>query len=206
MEAANTFRWRHRFLEEVTSHQPKAVSGLVELDETYFPFSRKGTKNLGDQARARGGNFKNTSHHSKNWVPVLVGRARGQAFTVDRVLKSMNVAELTGALTGVVKAGQTLLCTDGHSSFQKLGKNLGVAVKSVVVSYHGHVRDSVYHVQSVNSYHERLKTWILRDLRGVATKYLPHYLGWQRLKTWRRSGAKPEDIIVSALGRQVINV
>lgn len=95
------FRWRHRFLEEVTAQQPKAVSGLVELDETYFPFSRKGTKNLGDQARARGGNFKNTSHRSTNWVPILVDRARGQAFTVDSVLKRMSVDEVVAALTGL---------------------------------------------------------------------------------------------------------
>lgn len=200
------FRWRHRFLEEVAAHQPKAVSGLVELDETYFPFSRKGTKTFGDEARARGGAFENSSLRSKNWVPVLVGRARGQAFTMDSVLKRMDGIEVAAALRGVVKAGEALLCTDGHSAFLKLGKTLGVTVKSFVASYHRHVKDKVFHVQSVNSYHERLKTWILRDLRGVATKYLPHYLGWQRLKTWRRSGATLEEIIVSALGRQVINL
>lgn len=71
----------------------------MELDETYFPFSRKGTKGLGDQARTRGGQFKNASLRSKNLVPVLVGRARGQAFTVDPVLKRMNTDGVAAALS-----------------------------------------------------------------------------------------------------------
>jgi len=35
----------------------------------------------------------------------------------------------------------------------------------------------LYHIQSVNSYHGRLKNWI-RRFNGVATKYLPNYLVW----------------------------
>jgi hypothetical protein len=32
---------------------------------------------------------------------------------------------------------------------------------------------------NVNAYHSRLKQW-LRRFNGVATKNLPHYLGWRR--------------------------
>jgi hypothetical protein len=44
-----------------------------------------------------------------------------------------------------------------------------------------------------------------RKLRGVATKNLPLYLAWMRLRTWGASGAEPCDILTSALGKQVIN-
>ena len=39
----------------------------------------------------------------------------------------------------------------------------------------------MYHIQSVNNYHERMKTWINSRMRGVATKNLPNYLAWMRM-------------------------
>lgn len=78
--------------------------------------------------------------------------------------------------------------------------------KRFVASQDGHVRDKVYHVQSVNHYHERLGSWICRRLRGVATKYLSHYLAWMRLMSWKNVGVSAADIVGSALGRQVVNL
>ena len=37
----------------------------------------------------------------------------------------------------------------------------------------------VYHVQNVNAYGSRLKTW-MRRFNGVATCHLANYLGWRR--------------------------
>jgi hypothetical protein len=41
------------------------------------------------------------------------------------------------------------------------------------------VIDHAFHIQNVNPYHGRLKGWMAR-FHGVATKYLPNYLGWRR--------------------------
>jgi len=57
-------------------------------------------------------------------------------------------------------------------------------IKARAVAYSGRVKEQIYHVQSVNRYHEVLKTWINRELRGVSTKYLPNYLAWMRLQQW----------------------
>ena len=45
----------------------------------------------------------------------------------------------------------------------------------------------IYHIQNVNNYDSRLKTWMRRftqaepsSTAGVATKYLDSYLGWHR--------------------------
>ena len=35
----------------------------------------------------------------------------------------------------------------------------------------------LYHIQNVNNYHSRLKSWMDR-FNGVATKYLHRYLSW----------------------------
>lgn len=200
------FRWRHRFLQEVIDHQPHAVPGLIEVDETYIRESQKGSRHVSRKSRKRGGKAKGSGRSLKDWIPVLVGRARGQAFTTDKVLPRMNGNEIAVALKDVVKPGETILCTDGHSAFLHLQRTLGVVTKSFVASYHGPVLDKVYHVQSANNYHERLKSWIQRKLRGVSTKYLPSYLAWMRLTTWNRTGVTPREIVISALGRQIINL
>jgi hypothetical protein len=38
------FRWRHRFLDLPKSKKATAVSGIVEVDETYFLKSQKGAR------------------------------------------------------------------------------------------------------------------------------------------------------------------
>jgi hypothetical protein len=99
----------------------------------------------------------------------------------------------------------TLLCTDGHSAFLKVQREFGIPVKSVATGWHGPVLDKIYHVQSVNSDHERLNTWLQRKFRGVATKYLPNYLAWRRVLEWFKEDVLPEHFVKSALGTQVID-
>ena len=200
------FRWRHRFLQNVQSHQPMGITGLLEVDETYFRESQKGSRTLTRPARKRGGKAKGKGRFSKDWVPVLVGRARGQPQTVDRVLAKVNGVEVTDALKEAVVPGETVICTDGHSAFLHLQRTLCVQTKTFIASYACPGLDKVYHVQSANNYHERLKTLIQRKLRGVATKNLPSYLAWMRLMAWNRNGVSTEEIVASALGRQVINL
>ena len=43
----------------------------------------------------------------------------------------------------------------------------------------GNKKEGIYHIQHVNSFHSRLKTWMVR-FEGVATKYLSSYLNWFR--------------------------
>lgn len=91
-----------------------------------------------------------------------------------------------------------------HSAFLRLDKSLGVETRYFVAGYHGHT-NKTFHVQTANNYHEQLKTWIQRGLRGVATKYLSNYLDWHRLMTWNKAGLTSFDVLRSALGQQVIN-
>ena len=200
------FRWRHRFLQNVQNHQPTGVSGILEVDETWVRRSEKGCRKLGRKPRKRGEKTKGSGRHSKDWVPVLVGRARGRPHTVDKVLDRVTGAEVTDALKDAIVPGETVLCTDGHSAYLHLQRTLDVQTKSFKASAAHHGLDKVYHVQSANNYHERLKTWINRGLRGVATKYLPNYLAWQRLVSWDKTGLSTENIIASAMGKQIINV
>ncbi len=58
----------------------------------------------------------------------------------------------------------------------------------------------------VSNYHGRLQSWILHRLRGVATKYLPNYLAWMRLMSWKHQGIHADEIVTSAMGQQAINL
>jgi hypothetical protein len=49
----------------------------------------------------------------------------------------------------------------------------------VNVSAGTRVRGAI-HIQNVNAWHSRFKSWLVH-LRGVASRYLANYSGWQRL-------------------------
>jgi transposase-like protein len=196
---STAFPLRHRFLQEVVGHQPQRVAGLLEADETYVRESQKGSRHLTRPARHRGGTAVKSKGLPRDLIPVLVGRVRGQPHIVDRVLTSMSSLQAAAALRGAV-GPDTLLCTDGRGAMRGAAKALGVTSKSIAVSYGGRVAEGVYHVQTVNSYHQRLQSWLTRDLRGVSTKYLPNYLAWMRIAEWYR-----EHFVISGLGRQIIN-
>ncbi len=204
VSVSTAFRLRHRFLQAVQAHQPLQVSGLLEADETYFRQSQKGSRKMTRASRARGG--KATPKGSaRDLVPVLIGRVRGTHQVSDSVLTAMTAGQAEDALRSVV-GPDTLLCTDGSGALRTAAAKLGVTSKSVAVSYDGRVSEGVYHVQTVNNYHERFKTWVNRQLRGVSTKHLPNYLAWMRLWEWFKEGVKPEHFVVSGLGKQLINV
>ena len=54
-----------------------------------------------------------------------------------------------------------------------------LAHKRFHLSADARVVDSAFHIQNVDAYDSRLKTWMIR-FHGVATKYLSTYLGWRR--------------------------
>jgi transposase-like protein len=168
------------------------LSGISEMDETLFRYSRKGQRGLGTEARHRGGRSRckqTTSSRAKvkkpkplKKVPVLVACDRDQ-HVMDAVLKNLTNKEISQTLQGHIQPGSTL-CTDAHMSHEKLAKQLKVSLKELVTSAGEYVRDEVYHIQTVNAYHSELKRWLNGFFKGVATKYLPRYLGWKRfLKT-----------------------
>jgi hypothetical protein len=47
-----------------------------------------------------------------------------------------------------------------------------------LISTKNRVIDKVYHIQTVNGTIAHFKDWTERRMRGVASKYLAHYLAW----------------------------
>lgn len=190
------FRWRHKFLEFLSTQKPELLTGVVEVDETVFPVSYKGQRQgLPRPSKQRSGKAQDGTGAEKTTVVVAVQRGTSIAF--DQMLAHGTAVALTEALRPVLST-DAVLSTDGNAAYWTVAQELGVASGSFIAAYHGHGGDGVWHVQSVNRYDSSLKTWMTR-FRGVATKYLANYLGWRRLLDRFKDTLTPQQFLFHAL-------
>lgn len=169
-----SFRWRHRFLTLADQLNAEELEGIVEADQTLFRESFKGKRSMTERAPRKRGNDRVKEAH---WVSVLVTRDRHK-HEADFVLQNFTIDRVEEALLPRV-GDDIVLCTDGHLTFEAFTNKHGMTHKVLNASAGERIKDGAYHIQGVNNYHTRLKTWIQR-FHGVATKYLHRYLGWFR--------------------------
>lgn len=191
-----SFRWRHRFLTRLSEAKPSHLHGIVEADETYFLESFKGRRDLPRPARKRGGKAAKRGL-SEEQIPVLIARDRTPA-TTDAVLPSANTQAVRAVLEPILDP-DVVLCSDGSAIYTALAKQLHLAHQPVNLSAGIRVVDGAYPIQNVNAYDSRLKGWMVR-FQGVATKYLPNYLGWRRSLERFRSSLTPNLFLGQAIG------
>lgn len=177
IDLTTAFRWRHRFLSMASKTQASEVNGIIEADETFFKESYKGKRTIPHRsARHRGGQGKRTSKEDQ--VPVLIVRDRsGQVrdFVFDHLTKE----QVHASLRPIVNK-DAILCTDGASWYQTFAKQEQIAHHRLIRLDRQRVIGKAFHIQNVNAYIARLKTWMKR-FHGVGTAYLANYLGWRRL-------------------------
>ena len=175
------FRWRHRFLERPRHDHPERLLGIAEADEMFFLESQKGSRKLDRPARRRGGRA-NKRGISRELDCILVARDRGGQ-TVDAVVGrgALTAAQLERHLLPRLDR-QVLLVSDAHGAYRSFARKHGIAHEAVNLRAGVRVRRGAagaIHVQNVNAYHQRFRQWLSR-FRGVASRYLPNYLGWRR--------------------------
>lgn len=131
-------------------------------------------------------------------VAVLVVRDRsGQ--TADFHLEKLDTPHIIAVLRPLIEPG-AILCSDGANVYKTFAREAGIAYRPINVQQGIRVEDGVFHIQNVNAYDSCLKTW-MRRFRGVATKYLEHYLGWRRLLERYREAISPALCLNEAAGR-----
>ncbi|WP_019868309.1 IS1595 family transposase [Methylovulum miyakonense] len=191
-----SFRWRHRFLDGISLDYPGALEGITEADETYLLESDKGKRNLSRQPRKRGGSAQKRGI-SDEQVCILVARDRS-GHTLDFVTGNGQLARtrLSEALKRLL-ATDALLVSDGNPTYSAFCRTEGISHEAVNLSQHQRVKGA-YHIQNVNAYHSRFKLWLDR-FHGVATDYLPHYLGWRRVFE-QHHNPTPQWLLNAALG------
>jgi hypothetical protein len=73
----------------------------------------------------------------------------------------------------------SLLCTDTATNYKKFANLKGLLHETVNERLKQRVKKDIYHIQHVNTFHNRLKGWMER-FQGVGTHYLDNYLYWFR--------------------------
>ncbi|MBB3219266.1 IS1595 family transposase [Pseudoduganella umbonata] len=175
---STSFRWRHRFIAAVRRAPDPRLSGIVEADETYHLESQKGSRNLDRPPRKRGGKARRRGV-SAELDCILVARDRNRQ-TCDFVTGRgpVTASQLARHLLPVL-AKDVLLVTDGANAYKTFARQAGVTHEAVNVRAGIRARGAI-HIQGVNGWHSRFKTW-LRRFNGVASRYLANYTGWQRV-------------------------
>ncbi|WOT03993.1 IS1595 family transposase [Shewanella youngdeokensis] len=171
-----SFRWRHHFLAKPEQHKAKQLSGIVEVDETFFRESFKGKRQITHRKpRQRGGG---KACDAAPLVPVLLMLDRSE-HEADFVLVSDCIAEVHPCMENRIKA-DSVLCTDGSQLYPNFAKNHKLFHKRILNENMARTLESgTFHIQTVNNYTARLKAWLPR-FYGVGTDYLANYLAWWR--------------------------
>lgn len=194
------FRWRHRFLERAKYDRPQCLSGVVEADEMFMLESQKGARKLERAPRKRGGRAGRRGI-SRELDCILVARERsGQTIDALAGRGPLTVAQLEQHLLPKLDR-QVLLVSDANAAYRAFSRKHGIAHEAVNLRAGERVRDgsaSAIHVQNVNAYHQRFREWLAR-FHGVASCYLPNYLGWR----WALDGGRvtsAEQLLRIAIG------
>ena len=133
-------------------------------------------------------------------IPVLVVRDRsGQ--TADFQLSVLDAVHVCEKLEPLVDR-DAILCTDSASVYAVFARTTGIAHRTINVRRGMRVVGGVFHIQNVNAYDSRLKSW-MRRFHGVATQYLENYLGWRRLIERYAHTISPSACLAEAVGRPI---
>lgn len=184
------FDWRHKILASLSDTDKGDFVGITESDETFFLRSEKGRNVVDRKPRKRGGTSKSRGI-SEDQVAVVVTQDRrsGMDLTVA-TLGRLKKVDIENAIGDRISPGQVVLCSDAHVSYKgfAIDKKLEHhALKAVIKQ---RVKNKVYHIQHVNSTHNRLKKWLDNAFWGVSTKYLQQYLNWYRIKESLKGSAQ----------------
>lgn len=177
---ATSFQWRHKILKAVLEMNNDKLNGIIEIDEVFLAESFKGnhskSKNsqLNRNSRQRGMDL--AEYLNNNKVSVLCCRDRNDSMftrTADRCKTRFNI--MVKLLGDRLPKGSTL-CTNNNMAFIPLSKKLGCNHYKMRDCFE--IKEKRYHIQNVGVFGQEIKSKIKNHFKGVATKYLNHYLVW----------------------------
>lgn len=166
------FNMRHKLLAylEALVEASAPLEALIELDETYVVESQKGTPVTHRKPRKHGEGASQRGLSSEQFCICVATDRNGNVYARCSNRAAPSAADLIESMDGHI-APQSVMLTDGGKGYGGLASH--VQCKQVVLIGHESY-DKVYHLNTVNGLHSRFKNMI-RQYRGVATKYLNRY-------------------------------
>jgi transposase-like protein len=178
-----SFRWRHRFIPGAACDRPAMLTAIVEADETYRLESQKGSRSMTRRPRKRGGVASRRGINREHDCLLIARDRNGQTLDFHTGRGPVTAAQLHKHLRPVLPS-DVLLISDSAAAYDRFAAEAGLMHETVNVQSGERARGAI-HVQNVNAWHSRFKTWLTR-FRGVASRYLMNYSAWQRLLDARR--------------------
>jgi transposase-like protein len=176
----------NRIRAGLSEHKPDKLGGIVEVDETY----------IGGKARNRhwdkrdGGTGGTGSGKS-----AVVGAVQRKGKVVARVIENCDSDTLESFILEAVSNKVSLLATDDHGGYRKLGQKYPHAfVRHTEKEY---VVGAV-HTNTIEGFWSLVKRGVVGTFHKVSAKYLPLYVGEFQFRYNNRENV---DIFDAAIAR-----
>jgi transposase-like protein len=177
---ATSFQWRHKILKAVLAMLQDKLGGIIEIDEVFLAESFKGNHSnskdfeMDRPSRERGMTLGEYFDSKK--ISVLCCRDRKDSLfarAADRCKSRFDI--LFALLRNRLPKGSTI-CTNNNMAFIPLSKRLNCKLYKMRSCFE--VKEKQYHIQNVGIFGQEIKNRIEKHFKGVATRYLNHYLVW----------------------------
>ena len=193
------FAWRHKILDALQNMMAEVkLEGIVEADETFFRLSYKGNHKkssnfpLPRAAKKRGtGAAKRGISKEQVCVPCAVNLA-GKSIALISNLGKPRLMDIEAVFSGHIAEGSVLV-TDSLRAYHKLSHAMDLNHVRIAPNRRTH---GVFNIQTINSYHARLKELVLNVFNGVSTKYLNNYLVYHNLVNIGKESRREKFLII----------
>ena len=163
--------------------------------------SEKENRSLSRKGRKRGKSSKEKKKRgvSSNKASVLVSQDRKKALSLSlATLGRISKADIAESFQGKLSQ-KSILCSDGHVSYKGFASDSDLQHVVLRGDRKEFVKNGIYHIQNVNSLHNRLKKWINEKFWGVSSKYLQNYLNWFRMNELLKDAANKQKEFFEAM-------
>ena len=193
---ATAFAWRHKILDALQNMMEEVeLDGVVQADETFTAISYKGNHKSfklprpsykrGTRATLRG------LSKEKVCVPCAVN-LNGMSVAKISNLGKPSLKDLQKVLDGKI-AKDSVFVTDSLRPYQKLSLDMDLNHIRIATNKRS---KGLFNIQTVNSYHSRLKDLIIHRFKGVATKYLNNYLVYHNFVNFAKGTLEDKETIL----------
>lgn len=189
VDVTTAFRWRHRLLWTLNVTDHATLKHQVSVGETCFAHSEKGKRNLDREPRRRAAVYWVGVRRA--WV-IVAQDVVGTTLASTSGHRRPGPADLVRTLVRRIRRVTCIVSGSGrHGAAARAAKRLGV--------HHKHAPGASRELTELRLYDARLRRWLGR-FRGVATRYLDHYLAWHRsTESWAGPARFALLVRVSAL-------
>lgn len=175
---STAFYWRHKILNALGTLGFNQLEGIVESDETFFRESFKGRDVIHREPKKRATKDVKRGISDLKIAVVVAQDRNGNIIAKKAGTGRVKATEIDAAIGSYIPKS-AVLCTDTAKNYKKFARIKGLKHEPINDSKKERVKKGIYHIQHVNNFHSRLKTW-MRRFQGVATKFLDNYLYWFR--------------------------